>query len=178
MNTLYGACELSADLTLATLAYSVSVCVSQKIKRGRLLNLLTCLSETKRPTKGGRERQTYTLHYMSRLSSSSSSNVLLLKIQSPERANRTHFSLKDGLGPACLRVSKHQPRALKRHRQRRKERTLLSEAQIIIVPHPPPSSLQLHPKVKEFLRLKRLIQDNKCKKRKKKEGISKTLIPC
>lgn len=155
------------------------MCVSQKIKQGRLLNLLTCLSETKHLTKGGRERQTYSLHYMSRLSSSSSS-VLLLKIQSPERANRTQFSLKDGLGPACLRVSKHQPRALKRHRQRRKERTLLSDAQIIIVPHPPPSFLRLHPKVKEFLRLKRLIQDNEdlCAKKKKKEGISKTLIPC
>lgn len=48
----------------------------------------------------------------------------------------------------------------------------LSDAQIIIAPHPPslpPSSfLQPRPEVKEFLRLKRLIQDNEdlCAKKK------------
>lgn len=135
------ASELAVDLTLATLAYSVSVCVSQKIKRGRSLNLLTCLSETKRLTKGGRERQRATPFIMSPpLHISSSQDSVLLKIRRPERVSRTLFSLKDGPGPARLRVSKHQPRALKRHRQRGRERTLLSDAQIIIVPHPPPPS--------------------------------------
>lgn len=119
--------------------FIVCLCVraSQKIKRGRLLNLLTCISETKRLTKGGRERQRATPFIMSPVSSSPDS--FLLKIRSPERASRTHFSLKDGPGPACLRVSKHQPRALKHHKQRRKERTLLSDAQIIIATRPPPS---------------------------------------
>lgn len=84
---------------LATLAYSVSVCAAQKIKRGRLLNLLTCLSETKGLTKEGRERQRATPFIMSPFSSPDS---VLLKIRSPERASGAHFSLKDGLGPACL----------------------------------------------------------------------------
>lgn len=104
---------------LATLAYSASVCVAQKIKRGRLLNLLTFLSDTKGPTKEGRERQRATPFIMYPFSSPD--GVLLLKIWSPERASGTHFSLKDGPGPACLRVSKHQPRALKHHRQKRKK---------------------------------------------------------
>lgn len=128
----------------------VCVCVLQKIKRGRLLNLLTCLSDTKRLTKGGRERRRATPFIMSPLSSSPDN--VLLKIWSPERVNGIYFSLKDGLGPACLRGSKHQPRALKRHKQRRRERTLLSAVQIIITLHPPPSrntALKL-----KFLRLK------------------------
>ena len=62
----WSACELAVDLTLATLAYSVSVCVRHKrSKGGRLLNLLTCLSETKRLTKGGRERRRATPFIMS-----------------------------------------------------------------------------------------------------------------
>lgn len=126
--------------SLATLSY-VCVCVSQKIKRGRLLNLLTCLSETKRLTKGGRERQRATPFIMSpHPPLLLLLTVFFLRSRSPERASRTHFSLKDGLGPVCLRVSKHQPRALKRHKQRRKGRTLLSDAQIIIAPHPLPAT--------------------------------------
>jgi len=82
---------------------------------------------------------------------------VFLRSRSPERVSRTHFSLKDGLGPV-VSVSKHQPRALKHHKQRRKERTLLSDAQIITASHPP---LSCNPALNvEFLRLKRLIQDN------------------
>lgn len=125
----------------------VCLCVSQKIKRSRLLNLLTCLSETKRLTKGGRERRRATPFIMSPTSPPPPPprTVFFLRSGSPERASRTHFSLKDGLGPARLRVSKHQPRALKRHKQRRKERTLLSDAQIIIAPHPSPPLLPATP---------------------------------
>lgn len=139
-----------------------------------MLNLLTCLSETKRLTKGGRERRRATPFIMSPLSSSPDS--VLLKIWSPERASRIYFSLKDGLGPACLRVSKQQPKALNRHTQRRKERTLLSDAQIIIALHPPPSC---NPALKlKFLRLKELIQDNEdlCAKKQNKKRTSKNIF--
>lgn len=59
--------------------------------------------------------------------------------------------------------------------QRRKERTLLSDAQIIIALHPPPSC---NPALKlKFLRLKELIQDNKdlCATKTKK-GLARIFL--
>lgn len=46
--------------------------------------------------------ESYSLHYVD----PSSLDNFLLKIWSSEGASWIHFTLKDGLGPACLGVSK------------------------------------------------------------------------
>lgn len=129
----------------------------KRSKGGRLLNLLTFFRARQSGViKGRRERQRATPFIISPFSSSSPDSVLL-KTGAPESASRTHFSLKDGLGPACLRVSKHRPKGSKAAETKgRDERTLFSDAQITIAPHPPPLPATSFNAPKSLCRLKKI----------------------